>query len=363
MLKQACSARLPHQLRVQFGFGKFCLGNGLNGLRGIGGRGGTGGLETTGVGKSPEGKANSSQNAVKHGLRSQRHTILADETREDYEETRLGWLKKYTPDDYHEARLVDQLILNDWLLQRANRRILRGGSGAGGRGRDLQSGELDGRTRTQDRIGDAVQDHARTGFLPVFECSRGIEEGSFARKNVKRAAARSKRQRDRRSKKELGERPAKPAEAPVAKAEKRFRGQKSPKKQKKIVDFGAMGGDRSIAGREDGDDAVSVERDFDTGRGEEVAGAGAGVPADALCARRAARVFGRPATSDSQVGRDGDSAHDGGYVAGADEKEKALGAGHLLPCGGNLPRPEERGGCDCPTCSKNRAILEARAAA
>ena len=43
------------------------------------------------------------------------------------------------------------------------------------------------------------------------------------------------------------------------------------------------------------------------------------------------------------------------------EKEKALGTGHLLPCG-NLPRPEERGGCDCPTCSKNRAILEARAA-
>ncbi len=43
------------------------------------------------------------------------------------------------------------------------------------------------------------------------------------------------------------------------------------------------------------------------------------------------------------------------------EKEKALGAGHLLPCG-NLPRPEERGGRDCPTCSKNRAILEARAA-
>ena len=36
------------------------------------------------------------------------------------------------------------------------------------------------------------------------------------------------------------------------------------------------------------------------------------------------------------------------------EKEKALGTGHLLPCGGNLPRPEERGGCDCPTCSKNQ---------
>ena len=37
------------------------------------------------------------------------------------------------------------------------------------------------------------------------------------------------------------------------------------------------------------------------------------------------------------------------------EKEEAQGMRHIFPCGGNLPRPEERG-CDCPTCSKNRAI-------
>ncbi len=44
------------------------------------------------------------------------------------------------------------------------------------------------------------------------------------------------------------------------------------------------------------------------------------------------------------------------------KKEKELGTGHLLPCGGNLPRPEERGGCECPTCSTNRRILDARSA-
>ncbi len=75
--------------------------------------------------QSENGKAISSQNAITHGMRSQRFTVLADETREDYEETRIGWLKKYTPADYHEMRLVEQLILNDWLLQRANRRILQ----------------------------------------------------------------------------------------------------------------------------------------------------------------------------------------------------------------------------------------------
>lgn len=32
--------------------------------------------------------------------------------------------------------------------------------------------------------------------------------------------------------------------------------------------------------------------------------------------------------------------------------------GHLNPTG-NLPRPEEHGGCDCDVCTRNRAILEA----
>ncbi len=39
------------------------------------------------------------------------------------------------------------------------------------------------------------------------------------------------------------------------------------------------------------------------------------------------------------------------------EREKELGTGHLSPCE-SLPRPEERGGCECPLCAKNRAWLE-----
>ncbi|MGH9584412.1 MAG: hypothetical protein ACRD4O_15920, partial [Bryobacteraceae bacterium] len=33
-------------------------------------------------------------------------------------------------------------------------------------------------------------------------------------------------------------------------------------------------------------------------------------------------------------------------------REKAAGTGHIGPCGKNLPRPHERGGCDCPACAK-----------
>ncbi len=47
------------------------------------------------------------------------------------------------------------------------------------------------------------------------------------------------------------------------------------------------------------------------------------------------------------------------------ELEKNRADGHLGPTAGgvgNLPRPKERGGCDCEVCTKNQAILDRRAA-
>jgi hypothetical protein len=41
------------------------------------------------------------------------------------------------------------------------------------------------------------------------------------------------------------------------------------------------------------------------------------------------------------------------------EREKLRGDGHIGPTGvGNLPRPQETGGCNCPTCTRNQAILD-----
>ena len=74
--------------------------------------------------KTPEGKKRASQNACKHGLRSKSLLVLPGESEAAYEATRKGWTENYEPEGYHEMRLVEQLILNDWLLQRANRRML-----------------------------------------------------------------------------------------------------------------------------------------------------------------------------------------------------------------------------------------------
>ena len=43
------------------------------------------------------------------------------------------------------------------------------------------------------------------------------------------------------------------------------------------------------------------------------------------------------------------------------EREKLREHGHIGPTGvGNLPRPKETGGCNCPVCTRNQAILDAR---
>lgn len=39
--------------------------------------------------------------------------------------------------------------------------------------------------------------------------------------------------------------------------------------------------------------------------------------------------------------------------------QSAVAPGHVGPTGvGNLPRPQERGECECPVCTKNQAILD-----
>ncbi len=75
--------------------------------------------------KSRDGKAQSSQNATTHGMRARPGLILPDERREDFDEIEKGWREEYQPEGHAENTLVDQLILNQWLMKRAERRVLQ----------------------------------------------------------------------------------------------------------------------------------------------------------------------------------------------------------------------------------------------
>jgi hypothetical protein len=68
--------------------------------------------------KTPEGKAASSMNALRHGLRA-RTVILKDENREDFDEILTGLQDQFQPQNPGERHLVDQAAIAQWKLVRA----------------------------------------------------------------------------------------------------------------------------------------------------------------------------------------------------------------------------------------------------
>jgi hypothetical protein len=74
--------------------------------------------------KTAEGRGRSSRNSTQHGLRATKIVLLPDESQEEYDEMVAGWRNQFLPADYQEEKLVETLILNDWLHRRALRRLL-----------------------------------------------------------------------------------------------------------------------------------------------------------------------------------------------------------------------------------------------
>ena len=74
---------------------------------------------STGPG-SPEGKAASSRNALKHGLRA-RDVVLVDETEAEFETFREELFAALDPQDAMEAFLADRVVANPWRLRRVYR--------------------------------------------------------------------------------------------------------------------------------------------------------------------------------------------------------------------------------------------------
>ena len=69
--------------------------------------------------RTEEGKARSSQNAVKHGLTSNKRLLLPDEDEEDFRRFEAELKHTYMPLNYIEAELVDDIISIQWRRKRA----------------------------------------------------------------------------------------------------------------------------------------------------------------------------------------------------------------------------------------------------
>jgi hypothetical protein len=68
--------------------------------------------------KTAEGRARSSQNSIKHGLTSNKIVILDGECEEAWAEFQTHFIAKFQPRDFVEERLVIQMAVNQWRLER-----------------------------------------------------------------------------------------------------------------------------------------------------------------------------------------------------------------------------------------------------
>lgn len=71
--------------------------------------------------RTAEGKARSSKNALKHGLRASRHVVLADEDADAYAELEAALIEELAPEGALQARLVQRIAAAEWRLERAER--------------------------------------------------------------------------------------------------------------------------------------------------------------------------------------------------------------------------------------------------
>jgi hypothetical protein len=71
--------------------------------------------------KTPEGKARSAQNALKHGLRAQKHVVLPGENAAEFEALETALLEELAPEGALQTVLARRVVAATWRLERAER--------------------------------------------------------------------------------------------------------------------------------------------------------------------------------------------------------------------------------------------------
>lgn len=273
--------------------------------------------------------------------------ILPGETQEELDQVRRKWISEFEPEGYMEERLVEMLIENDWFLKRAVRRLHE----AEATGQDVPS---------KQREKYAAERAFYRSLNALWQLRKDL-----MRLDEKRARIEKENQKLRQ---ELETRPPAPVEQASAKplknakveakapAQQLFRGQAHSKKQKKTPILDQW-----------------IEIEIENGKtitklypsNEQLIKEGqAMLPPPEMVYRRLHFVGPVPPeyhwTTDDLTAREmggmGTQRMTVDTWLKVIEREKETG--HVGPCGGNLPRPHERGGCDCAVCTQNREVLE-----
>ncbi|MGH6915153.1 MAG: hypothetical protein ACREH3_15805, partial [Geminicoccales bacterium] len=70
--------------------------------------------------KTPEGKARSSKNALKHGLRAERFTVVGDEDEDAYDAHEQALMEEVAPEGALQTLLAERIARAAWRLARAD---------------------------------------------------------------------------------------------------------------------------------------------------------------------------------------------------------------------------------------------------
>src|ERR687897_3664621 len=69
--------------------------------------------------KTPEGKARSAQNALKHGFRAQKHVVLPGENAAEFAALEAALMEELAPEGALQAALAQRVVSAVWRLSRA----------------------------------------------------------------------------------------------------------------------------------------------------------------------------------------------------------------------------------------------------
>lgn len=308
--------------------------------------------------KTPEGKSVSSQNATKHGCCSNK-LILPDEDEQEWLALKQGWMDDYDPHTHAARALVYDAAVAHWLLLRARRRYYEA--------------EWSVHAEQPDAMQWGEQHHQKierfTRYRTAAERSftRAVNNVERLRKNRFQEAARLRQhelkaaQIESRRMREAADaaKAANKAEPSKKTGSELFHGQNSSKKQRKIVTLEQWVQVTVVDGKTVTKLFPSNEKLIEHGKTLD--------PPPDLVYRRLEFVGVIPpeyqwtSNHPEQFERGGAGVQRMTVDTWLEviEREKQSGTEHIGPTGvGNLPRPKERGGCECEVCARNRAILE-----
>lgn len=289
--------------------------------------------------------------------------LVGEESQEDFDRLAAGWRAEYEPEGQAAESVIERVILGDWFLRRAERCCMEA---------EWELAEVEGRDHKQEEL-DAK--HAK---VQLYSRYRTTHERSFYRAFYALRGLRKDKVKELLDVKRFEEKLNGMAEQAVKDAAERgtqkAQNVAAAQREKKVQQKRKKHGGKPVVIEQ------WVEVEVENGRAEtkvypsneELKKKAETMDAD-LVYRRINFPQGVPPEYAWVAPPDDVERRERGGMGvqrmtldtwlQVIEREAARGTGHIGPTGvGNLPRPMERGGCDCRVCRENRELLERRAA-